>query len=89
MRHTLLALGLALSLGGSAFAEEAVPPPAGPCRTIATACKAAGFQRHAKDKNLRRDCMKPILTGQTVAGVSVQPADVQACQAKIQEHRQR
>jgi hypothetical protein len=85
MRHTLFVLGLALSLGGSAFAEEAAP--AAPCHVIATSCKAAGYARHAKDKNLRRDCMKPILSGQSVEGVTVQPADVQACQARIQARR--
>ena len=84
MRYTLFAIGLSLSLGGAALADEAAPSH--PCHAIATACQAAGYTRHAAEKNLRRDCMKPILHGQAVDGVSVQPADVQACQARIQEH---
>ncbi len=81
-----LAMGLALAVGGSAFAEDA-PPVDAPCRTIAAACKAAGYTHHSQEKNLRRDCMKPILTGQAVAGVTVDPAEVSACKAKFAEHR--
>ncbi len=86
MRYTLLAFGLALGLGGSAWAEETSSQP-GACRPIAAACQAAGYSWDAKEKNLRRDCLRPLVWGESVAGVTVQPADVQTCRAHIQEQR--
>jgi hypothetical protein len=55
-----------------------------PCKNIATACTSAG-----KGKNRHEiwdNCMKPIIAGQTVPGVTVNSADVQACQAKIKNN---
>jgi hypothetical protein len=54
-----------------------------PCKNIGTACKAG-----MKDKTsaeLYANCVKPILAGQPVVGVSVDPADVQACKARMDE----
>ena len=65
-----------------------VPPGAprnpGPCRQIMKACRDAGFKRGQaeKGKGLMKDCFGPILKGQTVPGVSVDPSVVQACQQK-------
>lgn len=58
-----------------------------PCRAIAEACRAAGFERRgAPDKGFWKDCMKPIMLGQTVAGVTLDPATVKACRvSKIQK----
>jgi hypothetical protein len=88
MRYVLfsLALGCALSLSGGAFADDAPPAQEGPCKKIVEACKAAGYAHHAKEKNLHKDCMAPLLHGKTVDGVTVQADDVQACQARIQAH---
>lgn len=62
----------------------------GPCKTVAEACKAAGFIR-GKDapagKGLFHDCMKPLLHGQSVAGVTVDSVDIQACKARIAERK--
>jgi hypothetical protein len=68
-----------------------------PCRKIMQACEAAGFVRggHKKakgdqkevDKGLMKDCMQPIMGGQTVANVTVDPSDVQACQARKEHHK--
>jgi hypothetical protein len=67
-----------------------------PCKKIISACEAAGFVKggHKKakgntpeqDKGLYVDCMQPIMSGKSVAGVTVDPSEVQACQAK-KEHR--
>jgi len=59
-----------------------------PCKAIEEACKKAGFVRgEAKEgKGLFKNCMKPLMEGQAVAGVSVPPAEIQACQAKKAEH---
>jgi hypothetical protein len=55
-----------------------------PCLTIEKACKAAGFvSSGAKNgKGLFIHCMQPILAGQKVTGVTVDPADVKACKQK-------
>lgn len=54
-----------------------------PCHVIAKACKDAGFSRkgHA-GKLFWVDCMKPIVTGKAVKGVTVDDATVKACRSK-------
>lgn len=50
------------------------------CELIATACTSAGFVRMGPTgKGFWLDCMKPILMGQTVVGVTVNASDVSAC----------
>lgn len=58
-----------------------------PCAAIASACSAAGFVRtETPGKRFWQDCMKPIILGQTVSGVTVDSATVKACRVnKIQE----
>src|SRR5262245_56582535 len=51
-----------------------------PCMTIAKACIAGHYTRKASpDKRLWRDCMKPIILGQTVSGVTVDAATAKSC----------
>ncbi len=69
----------------------AEPPPAGaehPCHRVEAACKAAGFARgEAKiGKGLFKDCVDPVLRGQAVAGVTVDPSEAQACAAVRAKH---
>ena len=67
------------SFAVSAFAEEA------PCKQIKAACEAGGFVKggHKNDgKGLFKDCMKKILAGESVAGVTVPADEVAACKAK-------
>lgn len=53
-----------------------------PCTTIVKGCLAAGFSRtETPGKQFWHDCMKPILLGQTVATVTVDPTVVQSCRA--------
>ena len=50
------------------------------CATIAKACKEACFTRTSTDhKRFWKDCMKPILLGQQVSGVTVDPNVVKTC----------
>ena len=66
----------------------------GACMKIAVACESAGY-RLSKDvpgKNIRKDCVKPILDGQTVAGVQVDSQAIQQCKEgreKMKEHMQK
>ena len=58
-----------------------------PCAVIANACSAAGFVRtETSGKRFWQDCMKPIILGKTVSGVTVDTASVKACRVnKIEE----
>ncbi len=50
------------------------------CATIVNACLAAGFVRTATpNKRFWQDCMKPIIMGQTVQGVTIDSATVKDC----------
>jgi hypothetical protein len=71
-----------LGLVGIASASPS-PSPSGDvaCKHIEAACKAAGYVKDGKDKNLERDCVTPILEGNTVPKVPVTSEDVVACKA--------
>ncbi|MBV8801637.1 MAG: hypothetical protein JO131_01485 [Gammaproteobacteria bacterium] len=58
-----------------------------PCASIATACSTAGFIRtDVAGKQFWQDCMKPVILGKLVPGVTVDTATVQACRmSKIEE----
>lgn len=58
-----------------------------PCATIAKACSKAGFARtQTPNKAFWDDCMKPIILGQTVHGVTIDAATAKACRMnKIEE----
>lgn len=70
------------------FADDAGMPSDGkPCSVIAHACLAAGFVKgESETKGIWRDCMKPVILGKSVSGVSVNPAVAKACRVdKIKE----
>ncbi len=77
--------------GSQPSSTTATTPPHGtsimnsrhPCQAIEKACKSAGFTKGDKTgKALFLHCVKPILAGQTVTGVTVDSSVVQACQQK-------
>jgi hypothetical protein len=87
MINKLLILSLASLLSLSLQAEDAKNHP---CQKIKTACESAGFKKgdHKKNKKgLHVDCMKPVMAGQTVAGVTVSAEDISACKVKQVEHK--
>jgi hypothetical protein len=50
------------------------------CATIAQKCSAAGFARvKSPNKNFWLNCMKPILLGHSVEGITVDVTVIQAC----------
>lgn len=88
--RTLAAFALGLSgLVGVALVDAATPASDddNACGKIENACKAAGFAKgeHSQGKGLGQDCMKPIISGQTVSGVTVDAAIVQDCRAERAE----
>ncbi len=72
----------------AAFAEETTvsngAEQSKPCKQIEQACSAAGFVKGgAKEgKGLYVHCIRPLLEGKSVAGVTVDAATIQACQEK-------
>lgn len=77
--HTMMSISLAILMSSTAFAQVNNKP----CMNIAAACEKAGFRISGPSgKSIWPDCVKPILAGQTVNGVTPNPADVQACKEK-------
>ncbi|MDR3477441.1 MAG: hypothetical protein P4M14_05350 [Gammaproteobacteria bacterium] len=86
--HVLLAM-IAIFSTQIVFADEGqdMMSVSKSCATVAHACKKAGFEREkGAHKKFWVDCMKPVVLGKTVKGVSVDEATVKACRAdKIEE----
>src|SRR5258706_5744971 len=52
------------------------------CSSIADACLAAGFVKtESTTKGIWHDCMRPVILGKTVSGVSINAAVVKSCRA--------
>jgi hypothetical protein len=91
MRKLQFVLVLAAALSTQAIfavdADMAAPSASEPCAAISKACQSAGFNRTEKaDKNFWLDCMRPLVLGKTVAGVTVDADTIKHCRAdKIQE----
>jgi hypothetical protein len=59
-----------------------------PCKTIVEACLSAGvIQQSATREVMFQRCVKPIVTGKSIAGVNIDSATIDACKAKIAEAR--
>jgi hypothetical protein len=86
MSKTILLL-LSMIISSQLFSEEKAENH--PCKNIKAACEAAGFTKgdHKNKKGLAMDCMKPIMEGQSVAGVTIAAGDVEACKAKKAERK--
>ena len=52
------------------------------CAMIAKACLDAGFSNtNMTDKRFWQDCMKPVVLGQTVQGVTIDSSTVKTCRS--------
>lgn len=50
------------------------------CMTVVDACKKAGYVKGDNgDKRFWMDCMKPVIMGKSVKGVSVDSATIKQC----------
>lgn len=84
MKKSILLTSSIFLIAGITLSALAVDQAAlKPCRNIIQACKNAGFVKGgvAQGKGILENCLTPIMSGQTVPGVTVDPADVQGCQA--------
>lgn len=69
---------LTILLSSSVFAKPHMDSKA--CKTIADACKKAGYERAENaSKKFWQDCMRPVVMGKTVKDVPVDPAVVKQC----------
>jgi hypothetical protein len=75
-------LALSEDMGKSAAPTATSSNVMNPCKQIVVACKSA--KKGSNRRETWNNCVKPILAGQTVAGVTADPKDVQACQTKMQ-----
>ena len=81
----LLSAVISLILSQSIFADM---DDTKACKNIAQACKTAGYTK-ANDMKFWKNCMKPVLHGQTVKGVTVDANDVSSCRSdKIAKMKQ-
>ncbi len=75
-----------LILSSSVVSFGASADDKGPCREIRAACEAGGFtkggHKDGKNKGLFMDCMKKIMAGESVQGVTVASEQVAACKEK-------
>lgn len=68
----------------TSFANHSMESSA--CGAVAKACVNAGFAKKEHGKKFWSDCMKPIILGQSVKGVNIDPATVKTCRTdKIAE----
>lgn len=57
-----------------------------PCGMIAKSCLDAGYARENPNKKFWNDCMKPLLLGKTVEGVTLKSDVIKKCRTdKINE----
>ena len=67
----IITLLLSLFVSQSVFAMDNKP-----CKNVAQACRAAGFD---KSNKFWSNCMKPVILGKTVKGVNLDPTIVKEC----------
>lgn len=87
---------LSLILVAAALLAAPLAHAQGPCKKarekVRAACEAAGFREggQKEGKGLHKDCMRKIMHGESVPGVSLgNDADVAACQKKRAERGER
>ncbi len=80
----LIALA-SLTLLAWADAVAAAPREGPSCRAVRQACLAAGFGgKKGVGAGVYAQCLRPILLGQPVTGVTVKPEDVNACRTRFE-----
>lgn len=83
IKHTFVLL-VSLTFIQSALADDMQSDPK-PCKALAKPCVEAGY----KGKDFWTQCMKPLVLGQPVKNIKVDPAAVKACRAdKIKQMEQ-
>ncbi len=78
-----LALMIVFSTGSS-FVKADETDQETPCKKIIDACKASIVSKNDGNdkKGLFKDCVRPIMKGEKIAGVNITATEVDACRAK-------
>lgn len=79
MRNTFMLAIAALFFTQTVLADEPQTFDSKACATIASACKDAGYTKHNGKREFWLNCMKPVVMGKTVEGVTVDAAIVKQC----------
>ena len=87
IKKPLILLATAMLMVQPVFADDDMDSQDKACVTVVKACLDAGYTRDgAEGKQFWKDCMKPVMLGKTVSGVTVDAKDVKACRtAKIDQ----
>ncbi|MBX3710031.1 MAG: hypothetical protein KIT56_09940 [Gammaproteobacteria bacterium] len=81
IRYPLVLLAAILMIQ-PVFADDDMSSDSKPCKAIVKSCLDGGYTRQKSEgKKFWKDCMKPLVLGQSVKGVSVKAEDVKACRA--------
>ena len=67
------------------FNVNAAEKKANGCKAIEAACKSAGYVKgdHKKNgKGLFEDCLKPVVEGKSIEGVTVEASVIESCKAR-------
>jgi hypothetical protein len=77
IRLLLAALILVLGFYG---VNHYVDHKSNPCLALLAACTKAGYKDDAaQSKSVFKDCVKPLMTGETLADVTADPEDIVSC----------
>lgn len=62
-----------------------------PCKELKAACEAAGYVKggHKEKKGLHVDCLKKLMNGEPVEGVTVAADKISACKEKKEKHKKK
>jgi hypothetical protein len=84
--RTLLIAFLTTSFFSLAHATDSKNQP---CKEVKAACEAAGYVKggHKDKKGLRIDCLRKLMKGESVEGVSVASDKIAACKEKKEKHK--
>lgn len=91
MKQIIITLA-ALTLSCASFADNHEKhEKSHPCKEIKEACEAAGFTKggHKNKKGLQVDCIKKLMNGESVEGVTVDAAKISACKEKKDSHAEK
>ncbi len=82
MRKFHLAIVVAAAfLAQPVLADQDMSDDSKPCASIAKACMDAGYSQGSTDKRFWKDCMKPVILGQSVKDVNIDSDTVKMCRA--------
>ncbi len=84
MKTVLALVLLSVSLISTGVRADEAKGNSHPCHQVKEACEGAGFKKggHKDKKGLHKDCIMPIMSGQSVLGVTVAADVISACKAK-------